>query len=238
MWFTNTPIYNIFVMAIFGAIIGFILFIALFIWQKRIKKIFNKYENEQDDAIRMPLQKKFNVNKMLYKTFFILAFFTLLLSLGLTITFAICKHTALKYGAYGDFDRTESISSIHKRAQYGYIDQSEELPDDLSGYIIIFVKYGCPDCENVHDKLLACLKENNIDKVLFVSSRSEKGKALIDKYPIASVPSGVYFKLNQKEGELNRYTEVIYDEAPAPGQEDLFVEENMMKLIQYQKDGY
>ena len=57
MWFTNTPIYNIFVMAIFGAIIGFILFIALFIWQKRIKKIFNKYENEQDDAIRMPLQK-------------------------------------------------------------------------------------------------------------------------------------------------------------------------------------
>ena len=235
MWFLDTPIYNIFIMAVFGTITGFSLLIILFIWQRHIKKLFNRYETEEDDAIRMPLQKKFNTSKLLYKIFFILSFFTLLLSLVFIVLFANYKHVALKYGAYGDFDRTETIRTINHRVRYGYEDQSEELPDDLTGCIIIFVKFGCPDCENVHDKLVKCLEDNNVENVFFVSSRSEKGKELVEKYQIQAVPSGTYFK---KQGEPgSRYSEILYAEIPEVGQTDIFIEENLMKLIEHQQKG-
>jgi len=235
MWFLDTPIYNIFVMAIFGTAVGFLLLVTLFIWQRKIKKIFAKYENTEDDAVRMPLQKKFNMHKMLYKLFFILASFTLVLSLVFIILFASYKHRALEYGAYGDFDKQETMNTIKQRIRYGYKDQSEELPDDLSGCIIIFIKFGCPDCENVHDNLLKCLDDNNVENVYFVSSRSEKGKEMVKEYNIQAVPSGTYFKKNGDAG--SRYSEILYTEIPEVGQTDRFVEENMMKLIYHQQQG-
>lgn len=68
------------------------------------------------------------------------------------------------------------------------------LPEDLSGSIVIFYRFGCPDCKAIYPELKDRLSD--IPDVYYVLSRSEQGEKLRESYPISSVPVAIYFSTN------------------------------------------
>lgn len=118
---------------------------------------------------------------------------------------AICIYSVIfsnarKHGAYGDFFKKETLADIKYHIEKGFIDQSDEVPDDPKGCVIIFFRWGCDDCINVHDAMLEKLKEYDLFKTYFVSSRSDRGQELINQYPIESVPTGIYIYYDMNSG--------------------------------------
>lgn len=95
--------------------------------------------------------------------------------------------TALDHGMYQYTTDTKSIIES--------IDSSpveSVLPDDLTNKIILYYRFGCPDCESVYSDLKN--GTNGKTGIYWISTRSKQGKALRKKYPTAEVPSGVYIK--------------------------------------------
>lgn len=99
---------------------------------------------------------------------------------------------ARKYGAYGDFYKTCTLAEIKENNAHGFIDQSDEVPEDTKGCMLIFFKWGCPDCNNIHDQLVEKMKDYEQYKLYFVSTRSDRGKQLVDQYAIDWTPSMTY----------------------------------------------
>ena len=134
------------------------------------------------------LRKK---KKMLSNIVGILATVCGISAIGMLIFYLCITADAKTHGAYGDYTRKETIAETLDNIKNGVIDQSDELPEDLSGKVLIIFKYGCPDCEatygNIYDDLVASGCE-----YYFVSSRSEIGMQLVTKYYVTEVPSGVY----------------------------------------------
>jgi uncharacterized C2H2 Zn-finger protein len=64
---------------------------------------------------------------------------------------------------------------------------------DLKNSIILYYKFGCPDCDAVFALEKNYFKNN---KVYWVSTRSKQGKKLLEKYSVQEVPSGVYIDSN------------------------------------------
>ena len=81
--------------------------------------------------------------------------------------------------------------------------EENELPDDLSGKIIIYYRFGCSDCEALYEDLSDALFGSDF---LWVSTRSRQGKALRSRYPVQYVPSGVYISTDGTEN----FTHVLY----------------------------
>lgn len=125
-------------------------------------------------------------------------FFTI--SLLSIIAYSVIFAKAKKYGAYGDFYKKNSIAEIDYNIKNGFIDQSDEVPDDPKGCVIIFFKWGCTDCLNIHDELLEKLTEYDLFKTYFVSSKSDRGQELLAEYPMDSVPSGIYIYYDMSNG--------------------------------------
>ena len=228
-------LHHILLIAALCAGMGAILLIPVFLMPRFIKKKFDAYNQEIHDTKRAALKQKFDFARGIYRIIFILTVITFIGGLVCIGLYSYFKQKAKKYGAYGDFENVETISSIQKRTANGYVDQSNNLPDDLSGYIVIFFKYGCPDCENIHDKLMAYIDKNQIENIVFVSSRSENGEKLRQDYPIDAVPCGIYVRIHPTT-TVNRYTEILYEMFPEEDQTDLFIEENMAKLVEHQKN--
>lgn len=74
--------------------------------------------------------------------------------------------------------------------------KEDTLPKDLSGSIVIFYRFGCPDCKAIYPELNERLSD--VPDVYYVLSRSEQGKELRKSYPIPSVPTAMYFSANGK----------------------------------------
>lgn len=81
--------------------------------------------------------------------------------------------------------------------------EEDEIPDDLSGKIILYYRFGCYDCEALYDELSSLVSDAD---VYWVSTRSRQGKALRSRYPVQYVPSGVYISI---DGTKN-FTHVLY----------------------------
>lgn len=60
---------------------------------------------------------------------------------------------------------------------------------DLKNSIILYYKFGCPDCDAVFALEKNYFKNN---KVYWVSTRSKQGKKLLEKYPVQEVPWCLY----------------------------------------------
>lgn len=115
--------------------------------------------------------------------------------LGIAILFA-SYNIATKHGLYTT-DLT--INQLYNGIKNTPVE--DKLPEDTSGCIILFYKFGCKDCEAIYNELLEYTK--NKPKIYWVSSRSEQGKALLENYPIESVPTGIYIHTNS---DKTRYT--------------------------------
>lgn len=118
----------------------------------------------------------------------------ILFSVGCITHFNIfcLTNQAVSHGAYSDEEydfQTEPMSQIKARINMTPKDQSDELPEDKTGIIIIFYRWGCKDCEAIYDDLN---KQITSDNIYFVSTRSEIGKQLVQDYNILRVPSGIY----------------------------------------------
>ena len=72
------------------------------------------------------------------------------------------------------------------------IDQSEKLPDDLSGSVVALYRFACPDCEAVHDDLQTWADYNDVP-LWWVSSRSDAGRKLLGSSTIDKVPAILAF---------------------------------------------
>ena len=94
-------------------------------------------------------------------------------------------HIATLHGMY-DF-RCNYFKMLHC-TQYTPI--QDVLPSKLDGCIIVYYKFGCPDCEAIYNEVKETV--DNDKKIYWVSSRSKKGKQLIKEHKITEVPTGVY----------------------------------------------
>lgn len=139
-------------------------------------------------------------------------------------------------GAYGGFRQTETVASVIKAQKYGFNDESDLLPEDLSGSIIIYFKYGCEDCYDIHDELTKALK-NKDNHIYFISTKSETGEKLLEKYPVAEVPSAIY--ITKENSEQNAYAQVLlYEPSNENTERSVFIKDNLEQLIKMQKEGY
>ena len=111
---------------------------------------------------------------------------SLLLSIVLLIIYAQYTNIAVAHGSYDNVHNYQTISEIKECDRYGYIES--KLPNNTSDCIIIFFKYGCDDCAVIHDDLMAYIADIKYP-VYFVSSRSDIGKPMIDKYDVPEVPA-------------------------------------------------
>ena len=88
----------------------------------------------------------------------------------------------------------------------------DTLPENTQGAIIIFVKYGCPDCTAIYSTINEFASHEN---VYIIHSTSEVGRELIARYNIADVPAAVYVRINNYNGGLEYTQKSLYttDEA-------------------------
>lgn len=162
-----------------------------------------------------------------------------LLTIAFVTVYSYYNNLALKYGAYGNGQHIQTLNEINDCTLVnGFLDQSKELPDDLSGCIIIYIKYGCPDCRSIHDEIVNCIQDNDVNNIYFVSTRSEKGSQLLELYPVNEVPTGVYIR--KKDSTIsNRFTEVLYGHIYDDENNEVvyFEKDKMLSLIEHQKNG-
>lgn len=230
----KTPIYNLFIAACVTTGLCLISLVVMVIFDKKIVKTTNEIDTDKAKikTIKVTNIKKYKIPMNISRICTII--FAIISIIGMT-TYMYFNHKALKYGAFDGYMHVESISSINDNAKYGFI-ESDDIPDDLSGCIIIYYKFGCDDCARVHDPLLESLKKNGAENYYFVSSRSKIGEKLRETYPIDAVPTGVYIR-RDKNANVGHYTKVLYDTNSTAEDTDIFVEENLLYLINAQKEG-
>lgn len=103
---------------------------------------------------------------------------------------------ATNHGLY-----TTDITLTQLYTGIGKAPVEDKLPDNISGCIIIFYKFGCKDCETIYQELSDYVDSR--DNIYWVSSRSSQGKALLANYPIESIPTAIYIHENS---DGNAYT--------------------------------
>ena len=198
----HLTLFHIEIFAIITAICGALCLMAMMIfrWQYTVK-IKKHVEDIGESGIAIENTK---LTKR-YGLFTKLAIICFAISCISLLIYSSIFSTARKYGAYGNFEQQNNLTEIQNNIKFGFIDQSKELPEDPKGSVIIFYKWGCIDCENIHDELLSKLTEYNLYKTYFVSSRSEKGKELLEQFPMDSVPSGIYIRYDTESNGYQGY---------------------------------
>lgn len=74
-----------------------------------------------------------------------------------------------------------------------YTPYEDEIPEKVlrnKEYLIVYYKFGCPDCKVIYKEMKQLQEEHG--NIYFVSTRSEQGKKLLKQYPVEEVPFGVY----------------------------------------------
>lgn len=123
----------------------------------------------------------------------------ILSSMSLVITSSVINKKALDSGAYGNIQYSQTIGEIMDDVKHGF-KESKDIPSDLTGSIVIFYKYGCPDCKAIHDELMQELEKYKDNKIYFVSTHSATGNRLVypngdtEKAFINDVPAIAYYQ--------------------------------------------
>lgn len=87
----------------------------------------------------------------------------------------------------------------------------DEVPDDLSGTIVVFYRVGCPDCEAVQTDLVNAIDSAQAQghEIYVVSSRSALGRSLLAKYTLSEVPGAIYISTDP-DGTRGHMANVLY----------------------------
>lgn len=146
--------------------------------------------------------------------------FTITAMTCLVTLLAICHEANVRTIPYG----TLSIGDLPEKIQMTL--KEDQLPEDITNHIIVFYKYGCPDCESIH-RSLTTLKKNK-DDLLFIASNSEQGEKLRETLPVTDVPCGFYI---HSDGSYTNATLYIVDENGSR-----FDQNAMNRLLQLQAE--
>lgn len=206
---------------------------------KEIEDIINESNNTQNDDNPFSEQRfTGSGNETKVRTTFVFeARLFLIVSLVIIFAVACFNRVARNHGAYGDFDRTESVSSLIHSIKYGYKDQSKELPDNLSGKIIIYFRFGCEDCDAVHDELMSMHNSlDNKDDIYFVSTRSDAAQTVLQDYPVSEVPMAIYVYNTPVNGASYAHV-FLYEPANKDTEKSVFIADNLEQLLLLQKEG-
>lgn len=152
-------------------------------------------------------------------------------SVLLFATSVVFRSVAIKHGAWGDFEKKETFYSVIVNSKNGFV-ESADIPEDLRGSIIIYFKYGCPDCNGIHDELLQAIKDHPESRIYYVSTRSETGKKILARYHIDAVPSAVYIPYDSDVYHI----QILYNIQKTPEEPVIFISDNFEKLIRMQTE--
>lgn len=94
--------------------------------------------------------------------------------------------TALAHGMYDVSNPLDGLSDINRCTP-----AESRLPADMDGALVIYYRYGCPDCEAVYEDLKSRLDARG-KPYYWISTRSNQGLALLDEYIVEDVPSALY----------------------------------------------
>ena len=167
----------------------------------------NDIEEHESTTLQTYNNKSISFKKRINICYLLTCIFILIAGVAMIVFFTF-NSTALQYGAYENVQLAQTLDEIHSCKIDGYI-ESDNIPENLKGKIIIYFKYGCPDCSAIHDSLFEYIKQYGVKDIYFVSSRSDKGKKLIKQYPVDEVPAGVYVR-NKKSNISDMYVEILY----------------------------
>lgn len=148
--------------------------------------------------------------KKTFKPIQIISILISVISLGMMIGSAIyimnvtsIHMTAVKHGMTDD-----NITLQQMKDSIALSPEESKLPDDLTGAIVIYYRFQCPDCEAIYKQLREMTVNN--DKVYWVSTRSKQGEALLDKYSVDEVPSGIYVRVDNYGNSIPYAKYVLY----------------------------
>lgn len=112
------------------------------------------------------------------------------LFLGNLINIGTTFYTALTHGmtANPDTGKYDITYGDMQMLNHYSVKESNIDINNLKNKAIIYVRYDCPDCVILHDQLA------DINDIIFLSSRTDKGKTARELYSInlTEIPQGVY----------------------------------------------
>ncbi len=236
-WMYNIKLSTIGIFAIIFTTIGLIALVLMIASQCRLTYLAQNNKSENDNVVTISVSPKLinKLEKQINISIWIAAI-GLLFAIICVLIFIKYNNTALKYGAYKNVQWSQTIQEIIDCEKVGYT-ESPDIPDDLSGCIVIYFKYGCPDCRDIHDDLMTYLSLHPIDKLYFVSTRSDKGKELMVKYPVVEIPTAIYVR--QKESNISDiYQEILYYKANDDDEtQAVFRQDGLEFLVRQQTEG-
>lgn len=108
---------------------------------------------------------------------------------------------------------TDDAINVYRMVATGRRESTDVPTEKLEGSIIIYFKPGCPDCAAIWDELTKAVDEasakNPRGKTYFVNTKSPTGRALLERYPVDEIPSGVY--VASKGNNTPAFREVLFE---------------------------
>lgn len=160
------------------------------------------------------------VNTVMFKTVSVLTAILVITHTGILVTANI--HGMTNNDAF-TLNTEQVISGICNTPV-----KDTHLPDKTKGNIAILYKFNCPDCKAVYKDLKTAVGNNK--NVYWISSQSKTGKELCEKYDIRNVPTAVYFRQNDYDGNINV---VNYYLATEDADENTVLDERNINRILY-----
>lgn len=138
--------------------------------------------------------------------------------------------------AYGTGVKHMSASYWSNHGISEVVSHVQNTPDSADsiekGDLVVFYKFGCPDCDAVYDDANALAAESGVT-LKWVSTDTDLGHEFAEKHGIDWTPTGVYV-LNEKIGE----TEIIQAHIDkTEGDETVLDADALSNLIEYQQKG-
>lgn len=157
-----------------------------------VRRIYNNYCTKYKDSNESKIIKRGYALKLTVLVLFSIAG----LFLGNLINTATVFYMAITHGMTVNPDTGQYDISYGKMLMLNRNSVKETNVDiyDLKNKAIIYVRYDCPDCIILHNQLA------NINDIIFLSSRTEKGKKVREMYNInlTEIPQGVYIDADGK----------------------------------------
>ena len=176
----NLWLITAFVLGVFISIMALLL--AIFVYKDFIKFIqpnIDTNENVRFIKIAQILNTKIQTKIPIYR----LTVYISAIILSLTVSTDASSH--------GMYQNNLSIKEIQDLIKV--TPKESKLPSNLNNALIIYYKFGCPDCRAIYNDLTDKLKDK---QVYWISVKSKTGIDLLNKYPTSEVPAGLYITNN------------------------------------------